>query len=360
MAGCSGDHSALAPTGGGSGTSTTGSGAAGGGTTTTGGSGGSGGDTTSSTSSMGGAEPAGPTKLTVVNGINDYPAIRVCFQPYPSGPSVDPWPASTSGLPFHESVVVDPPSSIAPFGDVQVFVIGGDLTAIAGKSCDEALALANEGGGGGGAAGGGAGGAGGGAPPIVVSAMPVIPQAVFSSERSLLLVFFGCMGGPGHDDASATLGCGFTYSAATPTASLTLVSMSRKTEPTAIAMQFVHASAALQPSDVRFTPGFDGALDIPAAYNLSLGGLAPKPPFFGMARADFGDLSKAAIKTYAPNDIYPTSALFVQDAFVNGGVKDPEFVDGSAYTFIAIGGYPGVVAQSFWRAFTFTMVKSDP
>ena len=309
---------------------------------------------------MGGAEPAGPTKLTIVNGINDYPAIRVCFQPYPSGPSVNPWPASSSGLAFHDSIVVDPPESLASSSDVQPFVIGGDLTAIVGKSCDEALALAKGGGGAGGMGGAGGAGGGPGAPPIVVTPMPVIPKPVFSAEKSLLLVFFGCMGGPGHDDATAQLGCGFTYTAAAPTASLTLVSMSRKTEPQAIALQFVHASAALQPSDIRFTPGFDNALDIPAVFNLSLGGLAPKPPFFQMARADFGNLSKAAIKTFAPNDTYPTSAQYVQDAFVNGGVKDPEFADGSAYTFIALGGYPGVVTQSFWHPFLFTMVKSDP
>lgn len=360
LAACSEDHSLLAPTGGGSGTSGTGASTGSGGDTSTAGNGGAGGATVTTTSDMGGAEPAGPTKLTIVNGINDYPAIRVCFQPYPSGPSVNPWPASSSGLLFHESIVVDPPASLAPSGDVQPFVIGGDLSAIAGKSCDEALALANSGGGGGGAGGMGGGGGGPGAPPIVVTPMPVLPVSVFSAEKSLLLIFFGCMGGPGHDDATAQLGCGFTYTPATPTASLTLVAMSRKTEPKAIALQFVHASAALQPSDIRFTPGFDNALDIPAVYNISLGGLAPKPPFFHMARADFGVLSKAAIKTFAPNDTYPTSAQFVQDAFVNGDVKDPDFADGSGFTFIAVGGYPGVATQSFWHPFTFTMVKSDP
>ena len=368
VAGCSEDHSLLAPTGSGGGTGASTSTSMGGDTSSSTGAGGAGGDTTTST--MGGAEPSGPTKLTIVNAVNDYPAIRVCFQPYPSGPPVNPWPASPAGLAFPASIVVDPPTSIAPSGDVRPFVLAGDLTAIAGKSCDEALALAGSGAGGGGmggAAGGGGmggatGGAGGatGAAPIVAAAMPVIPASVFTSEKSLLLVFFGCLGGPGHDDASAGLGCGFTYTPATPTASLALVAMSRKTEPKAIALEVVHASAALQPSDVRLTPGFDGAMDIPFAQDLAQGGLAPKPPFFGMARADFGVLAKAAIKTFAPNDVYPTSALFLQDVFANGGVKEPAFADGSGFTFVAVGGYPGVPAQSFWRAFTFTMVKSDP
>ncbi len=190
--------------------------------------------------------------------------------------------------------------------------------------------------------------------------MPVIPASVFSSEKSLLLAFFGCLGGPGHDDPSATLGCGFSYTPATPTASLTLVAMSRKTTPKAIALEAVHASAALLPSDIRFTPGFDMAMDVPFVANISLGGLAPKPPFFGMARADFGALSTASIKTYQPGTVYPTSAQFLKDAFVQGGFGDVDFVDGSAFTLVAVGGYPSVPAQSFWKAFTFTMVKSDP
>ncbi len=363
LAGCSQDHSLLAPTGSGGGTGASTTSNIGGDTNSGTGAGGSGGDTTGTTTGTGGAEPSGPTKLTILNGVNDYPAIRVCFMPYPSGPSVNPWPASPGGLAFPASLVVDPPTSIAPSGDVRPFVLAGDLTAIAGKSCDEALAIAGGTGGGGAGGVGGAGGAGGATgtpPPIVASPMPVIPASVFTSGKSLLLVFFGCLGGPGHDDPQVGLGCGFTFTPATPTANLTLVAMSRKTEPKAIALEVVHASAAMQPSDVRITPGFDMATDLPFAHAIALGGLAPKPPFFGMARADFGVLQKAAIKTFAPNDIYPTSALFLGDVFANGGIKDPAFADGSGFTFVAVGGYPSVPSSSFWHPFTFTMVKSDP
>lgn len=371
--GCSEDHDLLAPT-----TSSASSAAGGatttatGGTTSTGGQGGEGGATSSSSSSsgVGGAEPSGPTKLTILDAINDYDAIRVCFMPYPSGPSPDPWPAAASGLAFSAAKVVDPPSSLAPSGgDVQPFVIGGDLTAIAGMSCDQVLALAAGGSGTGSGGTGGTGGAGtggtgaGGAgepPPIVAAAMPVIPGSVFSSEKSLLLVFFGCLGGPGHSDGTEGLGCGFTYTPATPTASLTLVAMSRKSEPDRIALQFVHASAAMQPSDIRITPGFDLAMDVNAAKALALGGLGPKPPFVQLTRAGFGPLAQAALKTYAPNDIYPTSALYLQDAFVNGGIKDTAFVDGSSFTIVAIGGYPGVETPSFWHTFTYAMIESDP
>ena len=371
LAACSSNDFDLTPTASGSGAG--GSGASSGsstGTTSTGNQGGAGGDTTStSTGGLGGSEPDGPTKLTIVNGVNDHDAIRVCFTAYPDGADVSPWPADVAGLAFAKAIVVDPPESIAPGGaDIRPFVIGGDLAAIEGKSCNEILALAASGSGGSGGAGGGSGGAGGSGgttatpppPPIVAGPMPVIPASVLTSEKSLLLTFFGCLGGPGKTDSTQGLGCGFTYTPETPTASLTLVAMSRKTLPNAVAVQVVHASAAMQPSDVRVTPGYDGATDVPVAKALALGGLGPKPPFAGLARVDYGALTKVAIKTFAPNDIYATSALFIQDAFVNGGIKDTAFEDGSSFTFVAIGGYPGVPAQSFWRAFTYVMVASDP
>lgn len=343
-------------------------------------------DTTSTTT----PEPPGPTKLTVVNGIADYKAIRVCFMPYPeTADDVDLWPASAAGLAFPKSQQIDPPKSISIGGaDVQPHVIGGDLSAIEGLSCKEAIALAkpvNTGTGGaggttttgsGGLGGTGTGGTGTGAtgtgatagaggaapepPPIVVSAMPVIPASVLETEKSLLLVFFGCMGGPGHADGTEGLGCGFAYTPSSPNASLTLVAMSRVTDPGRIGIQFVHASVAMQPSDMRILPGFENATDVQVAAALALGGLAPKPAFLAMSRDDFGLLSKAALRTYAPNSTSLTSAAFIQDAFVNGGITDTGFVNGKNFTFIAVGGYPGVAIQSFWNTFTYAMVPSDP
>ncbi len=362
ISGCTPDDRDLAPTS--SSTGTGGSGATGGNTTS--GDQGGGGVTTTTTT----PEPAGPTKLTILDGINDYDAIRVCFVPYPSGAEVNPWPASAAGLAFGKAVQVDPPSSIAPGGsDVQPHVIAGDLSAIAGMSCAEVLALAASGGGsGGGGAGaggsGGAGGAGGGPPepppPIVVSAMPVIPASVFEAEKSLLLTFFGCIGGPDHVDGTEGLGCGFTFTPATPTASLTLVAMSRTLDPEKVSLQFLHASAAMQPSDIRITPGFDNVVDVPVAKALALGGLGPKPPFAGLARTDYGSLTKVAVKTFAPNDVNATSTVFLQDAFTNGGIDQAAFQNGTGFTVVAIGGYPGVSIPSFWHPFTYVMVRSDP
>ncbi len=333
----------------------------------TGGNGGStsSGDTGGATTTTTTPEPAGPTKLTVLNAINDYDAIRVCFVPYPSGAQVDPWPASATGLAFGKTLQVDPPTSLTPGGtDVQVHVLAGDLSVIAGMSCDEALALAASSGTGNGGAGGTGGGGAGGAPPtpppIVATPMPVIPASVFEAEKSLLLVFFGCMGGPDHADGTEGLGCGFTFTPTTPTANLTLVAMSRIQDPGRVALQFVHASAAMQTSDIRITPGFDNAPDVPIVKALGLGGLGPKPPFTDLTRTEYGLLTKVAIRTFAPNDVYPTSAVFLQDAFTNGSIDPSAFENGSSFTIVAIGGYPGVMTPSFWHPFRYVMLPSDP
>src|SRR5690242_16122543 len=91
--GCS-DHSALAPD-----PPTTAASSA-----TSSGSGGSGAGGAGGDDGAGGGvvEPSGPTQLTIVNGVNDYDAIRLCFVPYPDGDGseVSPWPAGAQGLTF--------------------------------------------------------------------------------------------------------------------------------------------------------------------------------------------------------------------------------------------------------------------
>ena len=88
----------------------------------------------SAITSAGGAEPSGPTQLTIVNGVNDYDAIRICFLPYPAGdPAALPWPSEAAGLPFARAVVVKPIDTAIPANqDVRPHIIAGDLTRIIG------------------------------------------------------------------------------------------------------------------------------------------------------------------------------------------------------------------------------------
>src|SRR5262249_13622791 len=136
---------------------------------------------TGGTGGVGGMEPPGPTVLTIVNGVTDYDAIRLCALGYPNGENGDaaPWPSAASGLAFAHGAVVDPPSDLVPSGvDVRIHVLTGELDLAAGKTCAEIVASSG---------GGGSGGAGGG-PALQVTAMPVLPASVFDSGKSLLVV----------------------------------------------------------------------------------------------------------------------------------------------------------------------------
>jgi hypothetical protein len=330
--------SAGSDTGGGS---TTGSGA--------GGAGGATGTTTTSTGSggQGGEEPSGPTQLTIVNGVNDYEAIRICFLPFPAGdPSALPWPSDPAGLPFAKAVVVAPISSAIPANvDVRPHVIAGDLSQVAGKTCGQVLALAES-----------------NPSPIVVTKLAVLPAPVFTSDRSLLLAPIGCLGGPGHDGPSAQLACGFAYSPATPTASIVALGMSRKNDPFHMTFQVVNASTALQPTDVQLRPGFEMATDVLVATNVATGEISPKPPFMGLSLAELGALDKVKIETFLPmqQQMFLTSTTPLSEAFAHGTVPMVDFDDGAGLVLIAVGAYPGVDPGGIWHKLTFTMVKADP
>jgi len=304
-------------------------------------------------------EPVGPTKLTIVNGVNDYDAVRVCFLPYPGGdPALLPWPPAAAGMPFARAAVIDPISPTIPAGkDIQPVVIAGDLTKITGKTCEDAIALAGSGGGGAGGAGGGDAG-GGPPPPVVATPLGVIPAAVFTEPRSILLVPFGCLGGPGHEGPSATFGCGASYSPSSPTADLVVLGVSRIVDAKRLNLQVVNASAALDPSDVRFSSGFNTEWLL--ANKLGTGSIDPKPPWKAVSVTQLGPLDKATVKTYLPGQMFQTSSTPLPDALANGALTAASVVDGQGFILVGVGAYPGVDSQDFWHKLTFTLVKADP
>src|SRR5262245_43478797 len=96
LLGCSRDHSLLAADPDITSAASAASGTGGGG----GGGGGEGGAAGGGGGAGGAApvvEPPGPTRLTLVNGIVDYDAVRICFLPYPdSGQPAMPWPSDAA------------------------------------------------------------------------------------------------------------------------------------------------------------------------------------------------------------------------------------------------------------------------
>ena len=316
--------------------------------TGTGGTGGAGGATASSSSSGTGGVDAGPpgaTKLTVVNGINDYPSVRFCFLPGDT-----PWPDLASGLPFADGQAI--PLGTGPItGDTDVtpWVIAGDLDQIDGKTCTQILALATP------------GGDGGLPPPVIAQALAVIPKLVFDSHKSLLLVADGCLGGGDHDDASAVSACGTGYTSQNPTAGAFVVSMSRVVDPVHLSLQVVNGSTALPESDVKILPNLTtGATDSLIVGSLSQGAIGPTMPFAKLGVPDLGPLAGVKLETYVPGSSSMQSTVALGDILANGPFGASALADGEDFVLVAVGSSPSLPAGGFWHAFTYAMVLSDP
>lgn len=328
-----GGSSTSASTGSGGGTTTSSATATTSTTTPTGvgGSGGTGGTDTG---------PTGPTELTIVDGLNDYPAIRLCFLP-----NETPWPQAATGLAFAAGAVVSPIGATVPTdSDVSPWVITGDLTLTAGKTCSQILAIANPDAGDG----------------VVARPLPVIPKSVWTSNKSLLLVPHGCAGGPGHDDLNGKNACGMSYSATTPTATLALVSMSRIEDPNHVSLQVVSASAALPEVDVRVLPNLMNATPIVVAPGLTQGAIGPNPPFSQLTVNEYGALPGVQIQTYSPGTSFMSSMVPLSDVLANGGVTEAQIVNGARLVLVAVGSAPGLATGGFWHGLTYALVKAEP
>jgi hypothetical protein len=232
--------------------------------------------------------------------------------------------------------------------DVTPWVVAGNLAAVAGKTCTEILALAQP-------------ADGGAAPPVVAAQLGVIPKAVLAtSQRSLLLVPMGCMGGPGHDAANATTGCGMGYTSQTPTTGVVFLGMSRITDPKKVSLQVVSASVTFPVQDFRLLPSKANAQEVAVAHALPQGAVGPFPPFQGLALADIGPLSTVQIRTYGQGSSTPTSTTMLSDVLAGSAVGTAGFVDGAGLVLVAVGGTPGASAGPFWHKLTYALIKANP
>ncbi len=294
------------------------------------------------------AGPTGPTRLTIVNGLVDYPAARLCFLPDDT-----PWPAAATGLAYGAASVVDPIAPTVPAGsDVTVWLVTGDLTQAAGKTCTQILALPPP--------SGDAGAPDAGSAGVLSLQLAVIPQAVLSAQKSLLLVVTGCAGGPGHDDSSGGLACGMGYSPTSPTAGVLLGAMSRITDPGHVSLQVAAGSAGTPLGDVRVTPGLTTPTDAVIAPLISFGAIAPAPPFQGLSLNEFGDVGTAALKTFPQNSGTATSQIALGDVFAASAVKQADFLDGGGFVLVARGAHPALGGSTLFQKYGYTLVKADP
>jgi hypothetical protein len=145
-------------------------------------------------------------------------------------------------------------------------------------------------------------------------------------------------------------------------ATLTLYAgfMSRIAEPDKLSMQFVHASAGLDPATVRLAPGFSGAVQFQVTSKWKVGAIAPFPPYQKFAVNELGDFDDVELFVYGPTSAGAVAAHRFEEIFGASGMSPSEAKDGSGLVFVALGASPAVPEGEWHEPFRWLAVPADP
>jgi hypothetical protein len=289
-----------------------------------------------------GVIPDGPSVLTLVNGLADAPAVRVCFHAG-SGTSfaplpVAPLPDSPAGLPFATALVrFELPGGVELASqDVLPVVYSGELQDLG--ACDTLQPPP---------------------PGVLATAMQVIPAGTLVAGRSVLAVLAGCVGGPGHDSYAVDFVCGKGYSLSTPNAKMLVATMARAPVAERIGLQAFGGSLAATTLGLRHATAEQFIADI--AYDVNPGTIAPKPPSVDLTEQTLGaDPAEGKLSVYQKYSSSPAATVTLGEALERGGLQPADFVNGRNFTAIWVGAREAVAPGPWWKPFTLLVVRSDP
>ena len=335
-------------------------------------------------------EPPGSNVLTLLHGVVDAPRIAFCFAKVDGGVAAPPLgaPSPAAGLGWGNGLAL---SAIAGLDwttdDIQPIVIAAtDFATLSGKTCADAMALAESYADAGGAdasedggaadasvdadASAGPADADAGAgdaeaelpppPPVRSLELPVLPAGTLSGGYSNLLVATGCIGGPGFTDSLETYVCGQSYSPSSPTLSESLVQLSRVGVSTALGLQVMNAALASDPIDLSSVPPEGSPLPtLGIASGVVYGALSPKPPMLTFSKVSFGNpISASALEVTSQGS---SSAVFASPwsaAFASGGI--PDVSDGSTYAIVLVGPRPNITGTKWWNGPRLSVIPTAP
>jgi hypothetical protein len=220
------------------------------------------------------------------------PSLKVCLVPWsgaaPAGLDSKPLPEGKELL-YSEVLYPSFPPGFAPENDsFRPFLLSGSLGAVGDKGCLELLEKPPEG--------------------VKVTGLPVLPGGATTAPRSRLAIVAGCVGGGAVPDVVSACGTGVDPVAGNAT--LVLVELSRIAPPAGqFGLQVVNASTAMPLVSMQLFPSLGGGASLLVASGVSLGKIAPRPPFWGTVADLFGEN-------------LPGARFQVNDA-QNGGVLQP-------------------------------------
>lgn len=328
-------------------------------------------------------EPPGPNALTLLHGVVDATRIAFCFAKVVNGlpEPVLGSPLPSAGLSWASALSVSSlPGLDWAKDDILPVVVAGDFSLLGGKSCSEAIALAES------FADAGAdaesdaeppdasasdasldGDAPSDAavelpppPPLRAATLPVLPAGTLASGYSLLLAAAGCMGGPAFSDPMEVWVCGEGYSPAKPTLSPVLVPLSRLTKPGALGLQVVNAARAADTIDVSSRHPKDSSLpSIEIAYDVVFGAVAPRPPLLGYSASSFGSpVSASFLEVWSQGSSSPFYTQGWKEAVELGGLG--EVKDEKTYALVLVGPRPNNPGAKWWNGPRLVALPADP
>jgi hypothetical protein len=193
-------------------------------------------------------------------------------------------------------------------------------------------------------------------PGVRVSPLPVIPAGQLGGKASYLLVASGCLGGPGVTDPSQTSICGDSYSRDTPTLTPIVVALARVAPATRVALAFLNAAPGFSKCDVKLTPPSKGD-QISLATDVAVGALRPRPPSTKSSSTAIGaENSRASIQLYSSGSSTATYDKPWSNTLDSSTVSALE--DGTAYTLVYVGPFPGFSKRRWWNGPLVTIVEN--
>ena len=307
-------------------------------------------------------EPPGKSLLTIINGVVDAPSVVLCFAKLDSSGGVTPLgdPLTKAPFAYAQNLVLTDVAGVKLDTDtLEPLLIAGELELVAGLSCEDAVARAEDeeasaidantraseaalagAGGEGGAADSASAGGEGGVPSYEVRSrlrlghLPAIPAGTLNAGRSILYVATGCIGGATYNAAKSDEYCGDGYSEQQPTLSGMVASLSRRVQFDETGMQFVHASLATPPADVSShppSPSTDSSIQIATA--VIEGQASPHSALLTHSALEYGSARSYTVEISAQG--VPVVDESWVDVLARGGVKALE--DGNTYALVLIG-----------------------
>lgn len=328
-------------------------------------------------------EPPGTNKLTLLHGVVDATRIAFCFAKVVEGlpQPVIGSPLPPAGLTWGAALSVTELSGLDwAKDDVLPVVVAGDFSLLGGKSCAEAIALAEsfalpDADAAGDAepadasvsdaadAGDAPSDAPSELPPppkLRAAELPVLPAGTLSMGYSLLFAATGCMGGPAFSDPMEVHVCGADYTPSNPTLAPVLVPLSRVTKPGAMGLQVVNAARASDPIGVTSNhPKGSSIPGIPVASGVVFGAVAPRPPLLEYSATGFGSpISASLLDVTSQNSSSPFYTQSWKDALDFGGLADVK--DEVTYALVLVGPRPNNPAAKWWNGPRVTALLADP